>query len=88
MWSRYFGQEYPRGDWPFLNTLIDFLRYRIEDADIWYLSDGNTEGAEYRSRPFTVEDQKKMSEFCYSGYELPPNINDSKEDFHDRQNID
>jgi hypothetical protein len=67
LWSRYFGPDYPRGDWAFLTALIDFLRYHVKGSDIWYLSDSDYTGKEYHNRPFTTEDQHKMNEFFFEG---------------------
>ena len=39
--TRYYGKGYERGDWPFIDGVIRWLKMRIPDAEVWYGGDSS-----------------------------------------------
>lgn len=46
LWSRYYGEGYPRGDWKLLHFVISWCMYNLPAAEVWYGGDSNGVEAE------------------------------------------
>lgn len=41
LFTRYYGKGYERGNWPFIDGVIRWLKMRIPDAEVWYGGDSS-----------------------------------------------
>jgi hypothetical protein len=73
IWSRFYGEGYERGDWPFLRCLILWLRRNLE-GEVWYGGDSSGVCAEAMTdvRLAELDDHFfRVGHDPYLGYELP-----------------
>ncbi len=65
LWSRYYGEGYERGDWPFISNVRKWLLLKLPAAEIWY--GGDSSGVE--AKPLTDEmDEELWSLFAKAGH--------------------
>lgn len=66
IWSRYYGEDYERGDLPFLRGLADALEMLIPDGAVWYGGDSSGVLVE----PWPKEKREALwAHFCVGGHD-------------------
>lgn len=41
LWSRYYGEDYARGDWPTIRATAEWLEFRFPGCEVWYGGDSS-----------------------------------------------
>lgn len=59
LWSRYYGPDYARGNWPVIRLTIEWLQMRFPGAEVWYGGDSSGICAEH----MTPERVKQFNDF-------------------------
>lgn len=50
LWSRYYGEDYARGDWPTIRAVAEWLEMRFAGCEVWYGGDSSGICAEHLDR--------------------------------------
>jgi hypothetical protein len=59
LWSRYYGEEYARGDWPTIRAVAEWLELRFPTGEVWY--GGDSSGVE--AAPLNAARRDELNRF-------------------------
>lgn len=55
LWTRYYGEDYARGDWPTIRATAEWLELRFPHCEVWYGGDSSGICAEHLSEARRAE---------------------------------